>query len=130
MDIDNAFANPEAETDGVWIDYRDGSKVKLARLGNKKFRRVYEGLLKPHLRKQRDGTLDSDIENNLVCKAFAKSILLDWDGFTQKGKPLKYSEDVAYDLLVRSMDFRNDISELSQTEETFHLELADEAEKN
>ena len=130
MDIENAFADPEAEKEGVWIDYRGGSKIKIARLGNSKFRRLQSAKLKPHLRKYREGTLDDELETNILCEVIAKTVLLGWEGFDKGGKPLKYSEKAATDLLIEHMDFRNDIVDLATKEENFFAEVVEDAEKN
>ena len=34
MDINNVFADPDLERDGVWLDYHDGARIKIARLGS------------------------------------------------------------------------------------------------
>ena len=48
MDIGKAFADTQMEKEGAWVDYRDDSKVKIARVGTPNFQRVYESRLKPY----------------------------------------------------------------------------------
>jgi len=130
MDIDSAFANPEAEKEGVWIDYRDGSRIKVARLHNPRFTSAYDAAIKPHKRKQRAGTLKTEVETSIFCRCIAKTILLDWEGFEKDGKPWKYSEKNAYDLLQASLDFRNEVTEYSTSEEVFHRDHQEDSAKN
>ena len=130
MDIDSAFANPEVEKEGVWVDYRDGSKVKVARIGNPNFTRLQDAKLKAHRRKQRAGTMESELETRLLCEVIAKTILLDWKGFTEAGKEFKYSESRAFNLLVERIDFRNEIVEFATSEENFHRGEQEDSEKN
>jgi hypothetical protein len=130
MDIDNAFSNPETEKEGVWVDYRDGSKIKIARIGNPIFTRTYDNKLKPHRRKQRAGTMETELEVRVLCEVVAKTIILDWKGFTQDGKEFKYTEKRAFELLEKSIDFRNEVVDLATAEETFHQEDAEDSEKN
>jgi hypothetical protein len=130
MDINKAFSNPETEKEGTWVDYRDGSRIKVARIGNPNFVRSYNAKMKPHRRKQRDGTLDDELESRLLCEAVAESVLLDWEGFTENGKTLKYTTQKAYDLLRLLIDFRNEVVEIASTEEVFHAEAIEDAEKN
>lgn len=130
MDIENAFADPEIEREGVWVDYRDGSRVKVARLGNPLYTRAQDAALKPHRRKQRAGNMESELETKLLCEVIAKTVLVDWEGFTKNGKEFKYSEKRAAELLVASIDFRNDVVEFSNTEDIFHREHQQDSEKN
>lgn len=130
MDIGRAFADPQKEKEGNWVDYREDSKVKIARVGTPNFQRVYESRLKPHRRKQRDGTLSGDVENKILCEVVAETILLDWEGFTNNGKELKYSKKAAFDLLMEHIDFRNEIVELATTESSFYADYVEESEKN
>ena len=130
MDIGTAFANPEAGNKGVWVEYRDGSKIKIARIGSLTFTKAYDGALKPHRRKQRAGTMDTVLETRILCEVVSKTILLDWEGFTNEGKEYKYSRKRAYDLLWRNIDFRNEIVELATVEETFHKDEQEDSEKN
>jgi hypothetical protein len=130
MDIDNAFANPTAENEGVWIDYRDGSKVKIARIGSLAFTKAYDAALKPHRRRQRAGTMDTVTETRILCEVVSRTILLGWEGFTQLGKEWKYSQKRAFDLLWGSLDFRNEVVELATAEETFHQDVQEDSEKN
>lgn len=134
MDIDNAFTDPEIEREGIWVDYRDGSKVKVARIGNPNFTRIYDAKLKPHRRKQRAGSMETELETRILCEVVAKTVLLDWKGFTQgKGedkKEYKYTEKRAFDMLSKSIDFRNEIVDLAAAEETFHQDDQKDSEKN
>ena len=130
MDIGKAFADTQMEKEGAWVDYRDDSKVKIARVGTPNFQRVYESRLKPHRRKQRDGTLSGEVETKILCNVIAETVLLDWEGFKQDGKEFKYSKAAALELLTEHIDFRNEIVELATAEATFHAEFSEESEKN
>jgi len=130
MDIDTAFTDPAAEEEGVWVKYRDGSEVKVARVGNPKFQRRLDAKMRPHRRKEQAGTMDVDVQNRILCECMSETILLDWKGFTRKGKPVAYSPDAATELLLRSMDFRNDMTDLAASEEHFRTEELEEDAKN
>ena len=130
MDVDNGFTDPELEREGVWVDYRGGSRIKIARIHNPNFTRAYDAAIKPHKRKQRAGTLETEVETTIFCKCISKTILLDWEGFTKNGKPWKYSAENAYQLLEDKIDFRNEVVEFATTEEIFHREFNEDSEKN
>ena len=130
MDISKAFADPKLEKAGVWLEYRDGSQVKVARAGNQVFSRAHAARMKPHLRKQRDGNMDAEVETRILCEAIAEGILVDWKGFEEDGKELKYTKARASALLISSMDFRNEVVELAATEAYFHADFEEASIKN
>lgn len=130
MDFDKTFADPSLEKEGVWVDYRDGSRVKICRLGNPRYQRMLDAKRKPYARLERQGRTNSEIETRILCETMAHTILVDWEGFERGGKTLKYSADAAFELLFRSMDFRNEITALALEEEHFRTEEEDEQVKN
>jgi len=126
MDVTRAFTDPRLELDGAWTDYRDGSRVKVARIGNPAFTRA----LAKSNRTTRAKKQDPEEEQRQLCKIMSETILLDWSGFTRAGEPLPYSSATAYELLMNHMDFRNDISNLAMEGEVFRAERMEEAAKN
>ncbi len=132
MEITTDFADPQLSNEGVWMDYRSESKVRVAGIGNPKFisdqerqRNSFSGM-----RRGRDGRLAADLETKILCKSMAKYILVDWKGFTKKGKILKYSEENAFDLLVGNVFFRNDIAAIASEEGNYLNDLIEEDAKN
>ena len=130
MEITTAFADPDLELDGVWLDYRDGSRVKVARLGNPRFQKLYDAKMKPFRRLQRQNRLDGETENRVLCECLAGAILRDWRGFTKFDEELAYSTKAALDLLLASIDFRNEITDLASAEESFHQGHEQDSEGN
>ncbi len=127
MEITTDFADPTLSDDGVWREYRNDSRIKIAGIGNARFaadqerrRNSYSGM-----RRGREGRLPGDLETKILCRSMAKHILVDWDGFTKKGKAFKYSEDAAFELLMSNVFFRNDIAAMASEEGNF-LKAADE----
>ena len=132
MEITTDFADPKLTDEGVWREYRNDSRIKIAGIGNAKFaadqerqRNSYSGI-----RRNREGRLPGDLETKILCRSMAKFILIDWEGFTKKGKTLKHSEDAAYDLLMGNVFFRNDIAAMASEEGNFLMEIEKEDIKN
>ncbi len=132
MEITTDFADPTLTENGVWRDYRIDSRIKIAGIGNAKFaadqerqRSSYSGI-----RRNREGRLPGDLETKILCRSMAKYILIDWEGFTKKGKTLKHSEEVAYELLMANVHFRNDIAAMSSEEGNFLKDVEDVDTKN
>jgi hypothetical protein len=74
--------------------------------------------------------MDTVLETRILCEVVSKTILLNWEGFTNEGKEYKYSRKRAYDLLWGNIDFRNEIVELATVEETFHKDEQEDSAKN
>lgn len=132
MEITTDFADPTLSDDGVWREYRNDSMIKIAGIGNAKFstdqerqRNSYSGI-----RRNREGRLPGDLETKILCRSMAKFILVDWSGFTKKGKTFKYSEDAAFELLMSNVFFRNDIAAMSSEEGNFLLQADEVDTKN
>ena len=130
MEITTEFANTELEEQGVWVDYRDDSKLKLARFGSKRFRRLWDQKMAPYRAQERSGRLSEERQTELLCEAMSEAILLDWSGFTNNGKEFKFSTERGLEMLRASIDFRNDVASLSATEEVFKTQQVADAVKN
>jgi len=130
MDLEKDLAKPELEEDGVWVDYKDGAKFKLARLGNKKFLRAYETKRRPHLKAIRKGNFSADDELRISCEVLAETVVMDWDGILVGGKKVKYTPDLGFKYFYQSRDLRDDITEMADDAENFMAEVFDDAAGN
>lgn len=130
MDVTKKFANVSLENEGVWLDYRDGSKVKLTRLGNARFQRIFDAKMRPHQAAKRGNRLATDVETSVLCACIAEAILVDWEGFEKDGKKLKYTAEAAKELLIAHIDFRNEIVEMASAEENFRTDYMEDSAGN
>lgn len=136
MDFDKDFASPDLEINGVWVQYEhngepvEGAQVKIARLGNPEWQKKHDKLMQPYRRMERDGRMPASKQTDILCRSYIGTVLLDWSGFTKKGKTFKFSEENAYKMLRERMDFRNSVTTLAAREENFRQELEDDAAKN
>lgn len=130
MDVNTLMTDATLEEDGVWLPYRGGSQVRIASIGSRKFQTYKTALEKPYRRQIQMDTLDDKITTDLLCKAMARCVLLDWKGFERDGKPLRYSEKAACDLMTESRAFRNDVAAMAMEEESFKREYVETATKN
>ena len=130
-DIRKMFGtNKNAEIDGVWQDIGEKVKVKVARIGNPQYQKAFRKITKPHKQALRRGSLNDEVADKLLIKAMAKSILLDWSGLEEDGKPVPYSYENAVRLLTDYRDFRDDVSDFANDMESFRAEEDKETEKN
>lgn len=126
MKISKFATDLDLEEEGVWVEIGDGAKLKVARVGNPRYRERIRQLTKPYRNQIRSSTLPEDISDDLVLKAFSECILLDWEGLEDdKGKPITYSKEHAYELLKGLRDFRSLVAEIAQEQETFRRNEAE-----
>lgn len=130
MDVKTAFSDPALEKDGVWIDYREGSRIKIARMGNPRFQRTWAAAMKPYRRLERENKIPPETQTEVLCQVYAESLLLDWEGFTSDGEPLPYTKETAKRLLMAHMDFRDDVTMHAGNEEQFKQAHDEDSEKN
>ena len=113
----------QAEREGVWHELGSGLRVKLARWGNPRFTKRFEELVSPHRADIEAGTLDADVDAQVMAKVMAETILLDWDGVEMDGKVVKYTTVDAEELLKREdlRDFRAEVQKRAQKIEKYRI---------
>lgn len=129
------------EEEGVWVDYGDGLQVKVRRLNSKHSRDVRRKLEKPYAAQFRSRDMPDSLQEELLNKQMAQSIVVDWKGvedpYTQvpEGKeapPLAYSPENVLKIVSdpEFKDFREDILTAAMERTTFEKEQRKDAEKN
>lgn len=115
MDFKRTFGtNKTKEEQGVWQPGPEGSSYLLARSGNKAFNKLMGELVKPHRKLIEMGKADDDLLTNITAEAVSRTILLDWKGVTDEGKPVPYSQAEAKRRLIEFPDFADMIAGLSK----------------
>lgn len=131
MDISKFQTNKSAEEEGIWVDVDgNGTKVKVARINNARYKKYFQKITKPYKRQIRNGTLAEELAEKLLVDALANTILLDWQGFTKEGADFPYSVDNARSFLQESADFRDFVSDAANEMENFRAEGLEEARGN
>lgn len=106
MDISNI--NKKADlSEGEWVDdipNMEGVRFKVRSTNYKPFRVATAGLARRSGKKLRtdQGLVDFTVTGG---KALAEHILLDWDGVTEGGKPIKHTPAKAIAILTADDDF-------------------------
>lgn len=129
MDLYKTYGTDEdLETEGVWTEWTNDSKVKLGRIGGVAFNRVQ----RQKMRRMRTGfRADSEMQDKILVEVLAETVLLDWKGFVDAdGKALKYSKDAAVKVLTDLPTFRDDIVAAASDMSLFQAEDEADAEKN
>ena len=82
MKLSKLRQNSALESEGVWVDYMDGSRLKIARIGTRSYEKAVRELSEEHTNELRNtGTLNEEIQEKITRKSVARAVLLDWEGF-------------------------------------------------
>ncbi len=133
MDLGKQFATDGVlEEEGVWVDLDTESKIKVARMGNKRYKEAFRRLTAPHKISIRNNNLNDDLAEQLLTQALAEGVLLDWEGMTLKGKPLVYSQKTAIEVLMNPSlkDFRELVVSIASDMESYRQQEQEEVVKN
>lgn len=131
MDLKALSTNETLEEEGVWQNLDATTRVKLARIGNTKWRDTYAKLTAPFDKVRRAvGKLDDETANDILCEAMSVAVLLDWEGMTEGGVTLEYSQQSAKRILLEYKDLRNVIFELASDLTLFRNDAIEEAAGN
>lgn len=134
MDLGRFKTDTALEDDGVWttIDAGSGAEIRIARIGNRRYREAMARRLKPYRRALRAGTLDDSVTERITAEVLAETVLLDWRGLTNAGAPLPYGRETARDLLLDPAyrDFRDLVVELAGELDLYRERDLEAAEKN
>ena len=117
----NANAGPR-ET-GVWFDVDKekypGFAMRVASIENRRFKKKYSHLSFDAAKSSVSSQLPADVTRKILIEAMIGTILLDWKGLEDQGKPTTYSEYYAREVLSQSEVLREFVSEKAKHIENF-----------
>lgn len=116
---------PNLDT-GAWAEFQ-GSKFLIAHISNMRFQRALARLQQPHRRKLEAGTLDPQMNKDIICKAMAEGVLIGWDKVANSaGQETPYTPAAAFTALSKSPEFRDFVSEFATNLSNFRSEELDD----
>ena len=115
---------------GVWQKF-DGSEFLIAHMSNMRFQRALSRLQQPHRRRIETSTLDPQVNKEILCRAMAEGILLDWRGVKSKENQndVPYTPDNGYRALMGNADFRDFVSFIAMEMANFRASEVEELGK-
>jgi len=119
-----------AEKDGQWVEWAEGTKLKIARLGNSAYQNRFQALMKPHRHLRDRGLLPDEIQSEILNACIAETILVDWEGVEYEGSVLPYSTENAHKLISEFKDFREDVLTIAGEYSTFRAAELEDSSKN
>lgn len=127
MKVQDLKVDRDLEADGVWVEFRDGMEVRVARAGNPEFRKLWRALTRPYQRQLRTGTLSPQKEDELTVRCMARALLRDWRGLEdESGEPIGYDPAFAERLLMDSPELRNFVSDVATEYQMFREQRLEE----
>ena len=131
MDLKKHFEVDKAlEEEGAWFDVGDGGRLKIARRNNRRYREHLRRLTRGKEQQLRLNVLPEAAAEEMLVKALAGCVLLDWKGIEIDGKEVQYSEATAAEFMRAYPDFRELVDALADDIEAFRQSQDEEAEKN
>lgn len=112
--FDTFKTNEDLEKNGVWYEIQPGVRFLVARAGgsNKAYQRALSAKMKPYQRQYQNGTLDPEVAQNLLRDVFIDSVLLGWEGVTDReGQPLEFDHNNAQWLFRELPDLYDALSD-------------------
>ena len=114
--------------DSIWVEY-EGVRLKIGRAQSTDFLSATESLERPHKRKIDKGTLSAKIRRDLNIRAIARAVLTDWDGVTDDGVAVPYSEELGCKALSYDPDLLEFIIDTSIENSNFAVEVEEKIVK-
>lgn len=133
MKVRKKYATDEkAISEGVWVDFGDGARCRIARFNNPRHAAYIDELRKPYRAILRTGgAIPEEKATEITIKSIARCVLTDWAGFEEDdGSAMPYSEASAVELLTELPDFRNRIVQIATQQENYRVETLELAAKN
>lgn len=108
---------------GVWEDF-DGARFLIAHISNTRFQRALARHQQPHRRKLEQGTLDPQINKEILCKAMSEGLILDWKNVESVAgdKDVPYTHEAAFKALMGDVEFRDFVSDFATNIANFRYE--------
>ena len=93
MDLNRYALDTDKANNGAWIKIDGGGEVLIARMHNRAFKQELKRLQAPYVLPSGKLEIDQEVLDELINKAMAKTILLNWRGITYQGEEFPYSAE-------------------------------------
>jgi len=131
--LDRYSTSKDLEEEGVWVDFGDGLKIQIRRINSKTSREYRRKLEKPYASQFRNREMPESLQEELLNKQVANSIVVAWEGVPDPSDPkkaLSCTPENVLRMVTEFSDFRDDILTAAMERTTFQKEETKAAEKN
>jgi len=131
MDLFAKYKTDESkEREGVWVPLDGEGRIRIARTNNPLYREAMVRKVNRYKMAAKSKVIPEDDWITIVNELIAETILVDWEGITEKGQPLPYSVENAKRVLAELKDFREMVLSIADNMDNFKEELDEGTEKN
>ncbi len=135
MSIHSMFkTDPQAEAQGIEIDYGEGCIITVARMGgaNTKYKKALEIAMKPYRRAIQTNTMSNDKAEEIMLECFIRNVLVTWEGVTdpETKEVIEFSIDNARTLMLELPDLYQDLVAQAKDISLFREQLIEDDAKN
>lgn len=139
MSLARKFKTDEkCEAEGICLDYGDGQKIWIARAGgaNRAFQKEAQRIVRKYRRQLTLNILPEEIQQKVAREAYARTVILRWEGVTDKDcggdgtEPVPCTFENICRLLENLPELFNDIQRQAQNIELFLETLREDDAKN
>lgn len=117
FDLNQYRTSEDLENNGVWKDLGNGARIKIARLGNAEFNKMFSELVAPYA--ETGAKVPPEVQKDISVKCLARTVLLGWEGVYDGDDPVDYSYDNAVRVLTELKDFRELVIRLAGDMDAF-----------
>ena len=131
MNLEDLFVDQEVGESGVWVDFYNGSKLKLASSENAKYKALLAKLARKH-RLQLDQSNDDStaLIQEITSEALAKHVLLDWEGVSLGGEAnAKYTPEKGKIALLNAPKLREFVTDQAADNTNFKKKIIEDVKK-
>lgn len=128
FDLNQFRTSEELENHGVWRDLGNEARIKIARLGNAEFNKMFGEMVAPYA--ETGAVVPEDVKKDITVKCLARTVLLDWEGVYDGDEEIPYSYDNAVRVLTELKDFRELVIRLAGNMDSFKEKKDRELEGN
>jgi len=130
--IHSIMTDLEKEQKGVWVNFAEGIRLKIARAGNPDYNKLLRELSKPYIKEIREGTADDNVNKDILMKVRSETILLGWENLDGDEGAILYSAQTAYEFFKDPSlkDFYNFVIIESENMDLFRMTITEASVKN
>ena len=125
--LDKLYKTDESiEKQGVYFNVSDTTGFQLKRFGGFNSDTVKSKLAKyhkPYAYQIQKGTMDPKKEQEINCRVFVESCMVDWKGVEIDGKEVPFSADAATELLLKLPDLADALLQHSTDSNNYREDL-------
>jgi hypothetical protein len=129
--ISKVSIDPAKDIEGIWIDYVEDIRLKIARMGNPKYEEEQARLTNLTGKTWLD--LSEDQKEDIIKEAASSTVLVDWENLQDdEDEIVEYSSEQALQYFKdqRFRYFYRDVMRIALSDERYRANSQDEAVKN